>query len=61
MVDLDQLTLQANDGIIVEDNHVVARLVGLVPDLLRALKSVAHHDPDALARYHAVCEELNHL
>lgn len=61
MVDLDLLTLQANDGIVVEDNHVVARLIGLIPDILHALKAVAHHDPDVLARYRAVCEELTQL
>lgn len=58
MIDLDLLTLQGMDGIVVEDNHVIARLIGMVPELVAALGKVAHHDTTVQQTYHRLCEEL---
>lgn len=58
MIYLDLLTMQGMDGIVVEDHHVIARLIGLVPELLAALGKVAHHDAAVQEAYHRLCEEL---
>lgn len=58
MVDLELLTLQAQDGVLVEDDHVIVRLVGLIPVLIGALARVAHHDAAVAQVLQSVRQEL---